>query len=181
MLKFRSSVRNKILNFFFLNESRSVYINELARLIEKDPKNVHRMLVKLEEEGILISEFKGKERFFFSHKTHPLYKGYKQIFLQTAGIETILRSELKKIQNLEESYLFGSYAEGRYGPESDIDLLLIGRHSAIEAEKTLFAVQKQIAREISTIHMKPEEFKKRRTNGDQFIGTVFAGKVIKLL
>ena len=181
MINTRSTVRNKILNFFFLNESRSVYINELARLIEGDPKNVYRMLVRLEEEGILASEFKGKERFFFSRKEHPLYKGYKKIFLQTTGLEAILKAELKKIFRLEEVYLFGSYAEGRYGPESDIDLLLVGSHSAIEAEKVLFQIQKQAGREISTIHMKTDEFKKRRTNGDQFIGTVFAGKVIKLL
>jgi len=181
MLNIRSGVRNKILNFFFLNEASRVYINELARQIQADPKNVYRMLVQLEREGILASEFKGKERYFFSRKTSPLYKGFKEIFLRTAGIETMLTQALANVPNLKEAYLFGSYAEKRHGPDSDIDILLVGEHSPLAAEKVLYGIQKQIGREISAVNMKAVEFKKRRTHGDQFIDTVFGGKVVKLV
>ena len=39
-LSFKSRILRKILNRFFLNEQKKYYINELARQIEEDTKNV---------------------------------------------------------------------------------------------------------------------------------------------
>lgn len=93
MLNIRSRIENKILNYFFLNEDSKVYINELARIIESDPKNAYRILVRLEKGGMLTSEFKGKERYFYLNKKNSTYKEYKNIFLKTAGIEATLRNK----------------------------------------------------------------------------------------
>ena len=181
MLNTRSGIRNKILNYFFLNEENRVYINELARLLEADPKNIYRGLVRLEEEGILASEFKGNQRHFFCRKGDPLYKGYREIFLKTAGLEAILKNELKQVKGLEEAYLFGSYARKQYGPQSDIDLLLVGDHEPLAVQKVIFGVQKATGREINTVNMKPAELQKRKASGDQFIRSIFSHKVIRIL
>ncbi len=181
MLKTRSNARNKILNYFFLNEESAVYINELARLIQSDPKNVYRVLLKLEQEGILKSEFKGKERYFSSHTQSPLYKSHKDIFLKTAGLEHVLRERLKSVAGLREAYLYGSYARGAWGPASDIDLLLVGEHKGIEAQKILYKMQKEAGREINAVNMRSGDFRKRKNGKDQFLQSVFEKKVIRLL
>jgi len=181
MLNVRSKILRKILNYFFLNEFNRVYINELARIIESDPKNVYRILVHLEEEGVLSSEFKGKERYFFCNKKSPVYKSYKDIFLKTAGIEVILTNALKGIPDLKEAYIFGSYAEGKFGIESDIDVLLVGMHKALLAQRVLHKIQKQIGREINVVNITPEILKKKLASGDQFIKKVFTHKRIRLL
>jgi len=82
-MKIGSKVEKKLLNYFFLNEGKKSYTNELARTIGEDPKNVHRMLLRLLETNILNSEYKGKERYFSANKNNPLYKEYKKIFLKT--------------------------------------------------------------------------------------------------
>jgi predicted nucleotidyltransferase len=180
MARMRSSTRNKILNYFFLNELKDIYINELARLIQSDPKNVYRVLVQLEQEGILKSEFKGKERYFSSYTRNPLYKSHKEIFLKTAGLEQLLRERLKAVAGLKEAYLYGSYARGNWGPSSDVDLLLVGEHKGIEAQKVLYAMQKETGREINAVNMRPEDFRERKKSKDQFLQSVFK-KVIRLL
>jgi predicted nucleotidyltransferase len=181
MLNIRSGVKNKILSYFFLNETSRVYINELARLIGSDPKNVYRILLQLEEDGILESEFKGKERYFFPQPKNPFYKGYKEIFLKTAGLENLLTEQLKGIGGLEKAYIFGSYATGEFNAKSDVDLLLIGSHNSLEAQRILYRLQKGIGREISVVNMKPDEFKKRSDEKDQFIESIFSRRVVKLL
>jgi len=181
MFNGRSQIRTKILNYFFLNEESRIYINELARIIESDPKNVYRMLVRLEEEGVLKSEFRGKERYFFSNISNPIYKSYKDIFLKTAGIDVLLKNAIKNVPGLKEAYIFGSYANRRYNAESDIDILLIGTHKVLNIQKVLHKIQKQIGREINTVNITPDELKKKRASGDQFIKDIFAHKVIKLL
>ncbi|MFH1379302.1 MAG: nucleotidyltransferase domain-containing protein [bacterium] len=177
----RSKISHKILNFFFLNESKKMYINALAKLIEEEPKNVYRILLRLEESGLLLSEFIGKERYFSINKKNPLYTEYKNIFLKTIGIEEILKNKVTNIHGLKEAFIFGSYANKGYDSHSDIDILLIGEHRSLEAQKVLYKVQKVIGREINIINIRSNEFKIKKKNNDQFIKDVFNKKTIKLL
>ena len=181
MINRRYTTRNKVLNYFFLNEKSRVYINELARLIEADPKNVYRILVRLEEEGVLASDFQGKQRYFHANRTNSMYKAYKDVFRQTSGIEVVLRDKMKDIPGLEEAYIFGSYAQQRYGAQSDIDVLLVGTHKALHAQKVLHTIEKHIRREINVVNITPYELNKKKESGDQFIKSIFDHKVIKLL
>ncbi|HLF18766.1 MAG TPA: nucleotidyltransferase domain-containing protein [Candidatus Omnitrophota bacterium] len=181
MIRARSQTKTRVLNYFFLNEEKQAYINELARLIEADPKNVFRILVQLQQEGLLKSEFRGKERFFSVNKGNPLYKHYKEIFLKTAGFEHGLSERLKTVKNLKEAYIFGSYANGRYEAMSDIDILLVGTHSSIEAQKAIYGLQKETGREINVIDITPQELAKNKKQKDEFIKNIFDGKTVRLL
>src|ERR1035437_953393 len=97
MLKIRSQVTKDILNYFLINQTNKTYINELARIIGKDPKNVHKYLLELEDLQVLKSEFKGRERYFFSNKSNPYYKEYRKMFLTTYGIDSLIKDALKNI------------------------------------------------------------------------------------
>ena len=79
MISLRSKVTIKILNYFFINPDARHYINELARILNLDPKNVDTKLKELEKEGLLKSEFSGKQRYFYLSKKYPLLKEYRQI------------------------------------------------------------------------------------------------------
>ena len=63
MISFKSKIANKILNYYFNNPDTRCYVNELAKKLDLDPKNLHRKLEELEKEGIFKSEFRGKERY----------------------------------------------------------------------------------------------------------------------
>ena len=180
MLNLRSKIRNKILNYFFLNEARKAYVNEIARLLEGDPKNVHRALTQLEAEGVLKSEFQGSERYFSCNKKNALYRGYKNLFLKTAGLESVLKSRLKNIARLTEAYIFGSYALNAMNSQSDIDILLVGEHNTLEAQRVLYSIQKEIGREIHSVNIKPKDLEKKKKSHDQFITSIFKKPMVKI-
>lgn len=125
MFNIRSKIEKKLLNYFFLNENSKVYINEIARIIEEDPKNVYRILKKLENNGILNSSFMGKERFFYINKNYVFLNEFKSIFRKTEGLEVILKETLKSIEGIKEAYIFGTYAGKKITNQSDIDVLII--------------------------------------------------------
>lgn len=181
MFNLRSQIKRKIFNYFFLNEEKKSYVNELARLIDEDPKNVYRILINLEKEGLLKSEFQGKQRYFRIDKNYFLYQDYKKFFLKTIGIENILKDNLSNVFGIEEAYIFGSYVKGNYGVMSDIDILLIGKHRGLDAQKCVYKIEKDVHREINIINLKPDEFKKKKEKGDQFIKNIFNQKVIRLI
>ncbi|MCB4792537.1 MAG: nucleotidyltransferase domain-containing protein [Elusimicrobia bacterium] len=177
----RSKITRKILNFFFLNDKSRVYVNEIARQIEEEPKNVYRILIRLEDSGILTSEFSGRERYFTANLKSSLLKEYKTIFMKTSGIESMLKKAVTKRPEIKEAFIYGSYASGKYKPGSDIDLLLVGNHKSMDAQKMIFDLQKTSGSEINVINITPENFNNKKTEKDQLISSIFSGKVIKLL
>ena len=79
MFNLNSTITNRVLRFFFINSGEKGYVNELARILEVDPGNLSRKLKELESEGVLISEFSGKQRYYYLNKKYPLLKETKKI------------------------------------------------------------------------------------------------------
>jgi predicted nucleotidyltransferase len=178
MISLKSKGTQKILNYFFLNQNGKAYINELAKLFALDPKNTDRKLKELEKEGLLNSDFEGKQRYFTLNKTYPLLKEYQEIILKTLGIEKKLKDIFLTDEKLKEAYIFGSYVKGKMDANSDIDVLLIGDHSSIDTEKKIIEVQKETGRQINTVNFSLKEFQKKQK--EPFLKNVFEEKYIKL-
>jgi len=181
MISLKSKTTQKILNYYFLNPRARHYINELARLLELDPKNADTKLKELEREGIMQSEFLGKQRYFYLAKNSPLVKTYRGLFMRTVGLERQFRKALENIAGLREAYLYGSYAKNTMDSGSDIDVLAIGEHSALAAQKAVNRIQKNSGREINIVHMTGKELREKKKSGNPFIANIFSGKVIKIV
>jgi len=68
----------------------------------------------------------------------------KNIAQKKFGLEEQLKKVLKKIEGIKKAFIFGSYAKDTLETESDIDLLLVGSHGALE-------IQKEIVKEYTMI------------------------------
>jgi predicted nucleotidyltransferase len=181
MFSFRSKVTVKILDYFFLNPGAKHYINELAKKLDLDPKNVYRKLIEFKKDGLLKSLVQGKEKYFYLNKNFPLLEQYRQIFLKTAGLENILRKIFTVFPGIKEAYIFGSYAKNNMDSSSDIDVLVIGEHSVIELQKKIYQVQKDSGREFNLANLGTDEYMRKRSAHDPFLEEVFSGKIIKIL
>jgi predicted nucleotidyltransferase len=181
MLSIKSDLKSKILNYYLLNEESKVYVNELARMISSDPKNVYRILIKLVADGLLLDEFKGRERYFYSNTKNPLYQHYRNIFLKTAGLESMLRNKFKAIDGVKEAYIFGSFAQNRSNAQSDIDVLLVGSQDSMTVQKFVYPLQKEIKREINVLNITQADLEEKKKKKDQLIESIFSKKTIKIL
>lgn len=181
MISLRSKVAIKLLDYYFLNPDAQHYINELARILELDPKNTETKLKEFEQEGLLKSEFRGKERYFFLAKYNPLLEHYRQIFLKTRGIEKRLKDMINNIKGLKEAYLFGSYATNKMDSSSDIDILAIGSHSVLELQRVIAKLQKDTGREFNVTNLSLKEFEAKKRDKVPFINNVFKTKTIRLV
>jgi len=181
MISLRSKITIKLLDYYFLNPEAQVYINELARVLELDPKNTETKLKELEKEGLLKSEFRGKQRYFFLAKDNPVLEHYRQIFLKTHGIEKRLKDALNAIKGIKEAYLFGSYASNKMDSSSDIDILAIGTHSVLELQRVIVKLQKDTGREFNVTNLSPKEFAAKKKDKNHFVNNVFKSKTIRLI
>jgi len=181
MISLRSKVAIKLLDYYFLNPDAQVYINELARILELDPKNTETKLKEFEKEGLFKSEFRGKQRYFFLAKDNPVLEHYRQIFLKTHGIEKRLKDMISNIKGVKGAYIFGSYATNKMDSSSDIDILAIGSHSVLELQRVIAKLQKDTGREFNVTNLSLKEFEAKKKNKIPFINSVFKTKTIKLV
>ncbi|MBU4216467.1 nucleotidyltransferase domain-containing protein [Candidatus Parcubacteria bacterium] len=181
MFEIKSQVTVKILGYFFLNRNKQNYINELAKILEIDPGNIDKKLKELEREGILASELRGNQKYYFLNKDFSLLKEVERLYNFKYGFGKIIADAIMEVDGVKEVYIFGSYAKGGFGDESDIDLLLVGDQSAIGARKKLAKIEKQIGREINIVNLTKKELIKKKSNKDEFISNIFANKIIKIL
>lgn len=180
MISLKSEISQKVLNYFFLNPQESLYVNELARKLSLDKRNLVKKIRELEEEGILISRQRGNLKLYSVNDKFPLYKEYKSIVLKTLGFEEQLKTALKEVPGIEKAYIYGSYAENKMGAHSDIDLLVIGEHRIVNLQKKISLLQRELDREINVVNMSKNEFKRRRKKKDPFIANIFK-KTIEII
>lgn len=79
----KSSLRRKILLYFFSNQLSRLYLREIARLIKVDAGNLSKELCVLEKEGLFMSEQRGNQRYYMLNKKYPLYKEVRSIIRKT--------------------------------------------------------------------------------------------------
>lgn len=181
MISLRSQVTQKVLNYFFINPDDGLYVNELARRLGLDKRNLVKKLKDLETEGLLKSRIRGNLKFYSINKAFPLYKEYKKIVLGSVGLEHRLRELIRSVPAVKEAYLFGSFAGNRERVHGDIDLLVVGSHDLLELQRKINPFQNEIGREINIVNMDDREFRRRLAKKDPFLARIFSARRRKLL
>lgn len=181
MISLRSKITRKILNYFFINQEESLYVNELERKFGLDKRNLVKKLKQLEEERILKSSSRGNLKLYSINKSYPLFNEYKRIVAKTVGFEDSLGRALKGVKRIKEAYVYGSYARDKMDVHSDIDLLVIGGHDIILLQRELNKLQKELDREINVVNMGEQEYRKKVKAKDPFVGGLMKGKKIRII
>lgn len=170
-----------ILKTFFNHPEQAYYLRELARLLGKEPGVFQQAINKLAEEGVLESYYEASRHFFRLNKKYPLYKEFKSIFFKTVGAQGKLRQELKKINGLQEAFIYGSFAKGEEKAASDIDLFIIGSINEDELIDLIIKLEKEFDREINYTLLTGEEFRRKIKEKNSFIKNILNQKIIKLI
>jgi predicted nucleotidyltransferase len=173
--------RAELLRLFFTNPDQSFYIQEIGRILGKKPGIFQRTLNNLEKEGILVSEYKANARYFKTNKDYPLYKELKSIVFKTVGVSGGLKEALKKIGNINFSFIYGSYAKAKENYLSDIDLVVIGNPNEDLLIKELDKLEDALNREINYKLYSLKDFKKEIKEKEPFLLEILRDKKIMLI
>jgi len=95
----------------------------------------------------------------------------RNLVLKTSGLVEVLERALNK-KGVSIAFIFGSIARSQEGARSDVDLMVIGKVSLRSISKWLSNVTDEIGRDINPHILSVEEFRKRKKEGDHFLGTV---------
>jgi predicted nucleotidyltransferase/DNA-binding HxlR family transcriptional regulator len=181
MLDLRSKARQRLLAYYFTNPTARRHLRDLAHRLSIDPANLSKELRRLEREGLFQSEVSGRQKYFQLNREYPLFDEVRGIVTKTIGVAPLIAESLKKIDNIEEAYLYGSFANNQQDAASDIDLLIIGDPDGGALAKAMEKLERELEREINYTILTRREFELRRSRKDAFIENVWRKARLPLL
>ena len=178
---FGSKLKAKVLGWFFTHVDERFFVRQLESLLEEDSTNLSRELARLESLRILVSEREGRQKYFKVNKGSPIFGEMRGLILKTVGVAGVIKSNLEKVEGITYAFIYGSFAKNIEKPESDVDVMVIGKGHLDEIEDILSKIEQQLGRSINIIFYSLKEFRKKINSKDSFIKTVLNSPKIMLI
>jgi len=161
MIDLRSKARQRLLAYYFANPTARLHLRRLAGQLDIDPANLSKELRRLETEGLFRSEVNGRQKYFQLNRDYPLFAELRSIVSKTIGAPSLIAQALKKIEGIEEAYLYGSFASNQQDAASDIDALSDAMLDCLATPEKAFAPMGAAAhRKVWAMHDVDTETKK---------------------
>jgi len=178
---FKSKARKALFRIYFTNPENSYYLRELERLLDTPVSIIRKELKSLEKSGIFISNKKANLLYFSLNKNYLLYNELKRIVFKTIGIQGSLQQMLWSLENIEVSFIYGSYAKNQATALSDIDLFIKGDVDEDKLITKINKLEKNLEREINYNIYSKKDFLQKKNDQDPFIEDLLENKKIFLI
>ncbi len=160
-------------------KQRKVHIRELARNSGLSAPSLMREAKSLVKIGLLREERDGNRVDYLANVDSPLYVPLSELIGKTAGPENALKESFADSDN-DVVFIYGSRASGNERADSDYDVFVIGREGLRKASARTAEVAAKIGIEVNPYVISPEEFRRRVSVADHFLGEVMASPKIFL-
>jgi predicted nucleotidyltransferase len=178
-----SQLRIDVLNVFFSDTERKFYYREIVDKIGVHQRgSIARELKRLEKFGYIKKIIDGKRIFYRINVENPIYSELRSIWMKTVGIFNQLQNCLEPLKDkIDFAFVYGSFATGSEGAESDVDLMIIGRVKGREVSRQISEMSANLGREINYSVFSLEEVKERLDQGDHFWTRISSEKKVFLI
>ncbi|MHB1956359.1 MAG: nucleotidyltransferase domain-containing protein [Sulfobacillus sp.] len=171
----------RLLALLLLRPEEDFHLREIERLTGVPAGSARRELQRFGAAGLTESHRVGNQVRYKADRHCVVYEELASMLRKTTGMADVLRGALALMADrIEMAFLFGSTAQGKEGPYSDIDVMVIGTVSFEEVAKAVYGVQEKLGREVNPVILSPHEFASKLDAKDPFISRVMAESKIML-
>lgn len=175
--------RGSILGLVYEHPDESFYYRQISRELNGvSAGTLQRELDTLTQLGLIDRSTIGKQVFYRANRNHPVYPELKALVTKTVGAIAMLRSALAPLANrIDVAFIYGSMARGEQGPESDIDLMVIGKITLEAVIENVGKVESSLRRAVNPTVYSVPEFKTKLQSGNHFLKSVMKGDKVFLI
>lgn len=173
--------RRRILALLLLHPEQSFYVREIGRLTGVPAGSLHREVGQLTEAGLLDRSTAGNQVRYQVNRSCPIFEELAGIFRKTAGLADVLRDALAPLgKSVQAAFIFGSVAQGKERPTSDVDVMVVGLAKFEKVVRVLMPAGERLRRDINPVVMTPEEFREKWKARDRFVTRIMRESRIML-
>ncbi|TWT44525.1 hypothetical protein RAS1_09400 [Phycisphaerae bacterium RAS1] len=177
------AARQAVLRLLYGHVEERFYQRQIVRELGLGYGAVQRELGRLAACGILKRIVEGRQTYFQANPECPVFDELRGLMRKTFGVADVLRAALAPLANqIRVAFIFGSVAKAREQSESDVDVMVIG--DALKPSDVYAAVRPahaQLRREVNAKVYHSHEFRRKLTDGQQFVTRVAEGPKIFLI
>lgn len=149
----KSDAQGLILAELFMNPGELFTITHLAAFAGTSLPTAMREVDRLLDGQLVIQKTVGRARFIQANKLHLLFDSVSQIIAFSYGPAAVLPPLLLPLDGIENAFLFGVWAarlsrQTEAAPK-EVDLLLVGNVSRIEASRAAAKAEEILGREVN--------------------------------
>lgn len=121
----------------------------------------------------MVRRASGNQVLYQASRESPIFAELAGIFRKTAGLADVLRESLRRVAGeIDLAFVFGSVAQGKEKPTSDIDLLVVGSVPFESVVEAAHAARERLGREVNPVVMSKDAFRSKRRVRDRFVSRV---------
>lgn len=170
----------RLLRYFGLRPAARPHLRMLQRELGLGSASVQRDLTRMAAAGVLQPVPSGRT-VRYAVVPHRFWEVARALLAASDGPVDLLREAFRDVQGVEAAFLFGSSATGTAGPESDIDVFVVGH--AVDARalyRNLFEVGQVLSRQVNALRYTRASLAERLASGAEFPRNVLEGPKIWL-
>jgi len=176
---FDTYVNWKILGCFLSHPNTLFYANEISKKLSVSPSSANNAVKYFAEKGYLKKEEKGFATLYRLNQDNAIILALKKAF----GLESILSIKpedvfLKADQGIISIALYGSYADGSFDENSDVDFLIITMSKKELLLPAIRELEDKLNKEVNTTIFRLSEWRKLANMQDAFYKNVVANHVL---
>jgi hypothetical protein len=177
----RSDVQGLILAELFMNPDELFSISHLADFAGTSLPTAMREVDRLLDGQLVVQKTVGRARFIQANKLHLLFDSVSQLVAFSYGPAAVLPPLLIGLDGIDQAFLFGVWAarlsRQTAATPKEVDLLLIGNVSRIEASRAAAKAEEILGREVNVQFATSLEWQRGESD---FVQEVKANPLVEL-
>ncbi|MGH8528221.1 MAG: nucleotidyltransferase domain-containing protein [Nevskiales bacterium] len=172
----------RLLSLLLLRPAEDFHIRQIERLAGVPAGPARRELQRFHEAGLVSRRRLGNQVRYRADRGCVVYEELAAMLRKTVGMADLLRDALVPLAHqIDAAFLFGSAAQGKEGPYSDVDLMIVGNAPFDTVVAAIQKPQEQLGRPVNPVILRSRDFKSKLKTGDGFVGRVMSEPRIMLL
>lgn len=169
--------RAGILALLYEHPDQSYFTREILRSVDAGTGAVQRELKNLLKAGLIVRRTRGNQVFYQADRQAPVFTEMQALIRKTVGVFSVLRSALAPMGKvIKIAFVYGSLARQEERPQSDIDLMVIGRVDLETVVPKLSEAESVLGRPINPTVYSPKEFRSKLKSKNHFLKAVLHEK-----
>ena len=161
-----------------LSPDRPFFQRELARLTGEPYNGVVQALHRLVRDGLVTTGTVGGKPAFYANRENPYFDEFQRIAIKSLDIPGALDAGGAVAIKVA---VFGSFAKGVAGPQSDLDILVVGSEPSPGAATVALAeISRKLGRPVNVVVYDHARYQQERDDAATFVSAIVSAPIVNL-
>lgn len=161
-----------------LSPDRPFFQRELARLTGEPYNGVVQALRRLVRDGLVTTAVVGGKPAFYANRGSSYFDEFQRIAIKSLGIPEAL--DAGGVVAVKVA-LFGSFAKGVAGPQSDLDVFVVGSEPSPGAASTAMAgISRKLGHPVNVVVYDHARYQQEREDAASFVSAIVSAPIVNL-